>query len=85
MDEVVRVATGDEIARRTEADEARVAPDDLCLAGAIAGARAQHEMQILNLTLSLVRLAALGCRCHGNACSCPFRWGASPSVDSAAQ
>jgi hypothetical protein len=62
--EIVGIATGDEVAGGAQADETGVPPDDLCLACAIAGACTKDKMKILNLTLSLVRLAALGDRCH---------------------
>jgi len=58
LDEVVRIAAGDEIARGAEADEARVAADDLRLACAVPRSGAEDEIQILNFTLSLVRLTA---------------------------
>src|SRR5207245_11558134 len=61
LDQVVRLAAGEEVRARLQADEAVVAPEQGVHRAAVAVPRAQDELQILKLSLSL--LGGLSCGC----------------------
>ena len=54
LDEVVRVAAGEEVRARLQADEAGVAAHQTVERLPVAVARLQHELQILKLSLSFL-------------------------------
>ena len=70
--EVLGVAAGEEVARGAQADEGRVAPDDLCLARAVPDRARSTRWRSSGFTLSLYDSLRCG-RCHENTCSCPSK------------
>ena len=83
------------ITRRTALEMSAVALGAVAVGGVVLGEHAdpavsapsaKQDAEILNFALSLVRLASLRCRCHRNACSCPyFSAGTGPSAGDAAR
>jgi hypothetical protein len=72
LDEIVRIAAGEEVRARLEADEAVVAAHELVLRSLAAVPHLEHELEILELPLELLR--ALRC------CGCPGSHGLSPGL-----
>src|SRR5437764_15488631 len=61
LDEVLRIAAGQEVRARLQSDEARVASDQRVERGAVAVSCAQHELEVFELPLSLLRSGRGSC------------------------
>src|SRR5207244_10544754 len=55
LEEILGVPAGEEVGARLQPDEARVAPDQNVECGAVPVPRAQHELEVFELPLSLLR------------------------------
>src|SRR5262249_36876213 len=66
LDQVLRVAAGEEVRARLHPDERRVAANQLVERGARAVARLEDELEILKLSLSLLRRLVSGCGADGH-------------------
>src|SRR5262249_60190117 len=77
LDQVVAVAADEEVRARLQPDEGGVAPDQRLERGLVAVARLDGELQILKLSLSLLRTLGGSCVTDGHR-ETPLRAGFGP-------